>query len=362
MSRTLGLIAIGGFLLSIAFFVLAFLIAGDQLFTSSRPLAAIAPLVDGVDRKEWRWNGGDSLHVEAPMKLRYSQQGTPNVTVTGPADLLKRVKVGGGQIVAEGPRERDGRRLEAEVSGVPIRKFTVSGRQDLDLGHIDQDSLEVRIAGKGSVTGEGKVGQLNLVIAGNGDANLGSLIARDAKIAIMGNGDATLSPQQTLTVTIAGHGTVRLKSHPVSVRKTIIGSGEIIEEGGGRSESAGIDQSSPASGGAGGEFVIAGHGHQDLGRFDGGDVKLVINGSGSATAEGRVDNLTVRISGSGKARLGKLMARRVRVTVAGSGDATIAPQDEAHVTILGSGDVYLATRPRRIERRIMGSGNIIEAR
>ena len=156
MSRTLGLIAIGGFLLSIAFFVLAFLIAGDQLFTSSRPLAAIAPLVDGVDRKEWRWNGGDSLHVEAPMKLRYSQQGTPNVTVTGPADLLKRVKVGGGQIVAEGPRERDGRRLEAEVSGVPIRKFTVSGRQDLDLGHIDQDSLEVRIAGKGSVTGEGK--------------------------------------------------------------------------------------------------------------------------------------------------------------------------------------------------------------
>ena len=93
-----------------------------------------------------------------------------------------------------------------------------------------------------------------------------------------------------------------------------------------------------------------------------GALRWMLGGAGSATAEGRVDNLTVRISGSGKARLGKLMARRVRVTVAGSGDATIAPQDEAHVTILGSGDVYLATRPRRIERRIMGSGNIIEAR
>lgn len=362
MSKTLALIAATGFVLSVVFFTFAFLIAGDQIFASSKPLAAIAPLVDMGDRKEWRWNGEDTLHVEAPVKLRYSQQGQPNVTVTGPADLLRQVKVGGGQIVAEGPPVRDGRQLEATVSGVPIRKFTVAGNQDLELGHIDQDKLDVRIAGKGSVSGEGRVDQLNLVIAGKGDANLGGLVARDAKIAILGSGDAVVAPQQTLVVTVAGRGTVRLKSHPVSIRKTIIGSGEVIEDGGGRSESRGATFSSPGGGTSGGNFVITGHGSQDLGRFDGGDVNLTISGSGSATAEGRVDNLTVRISGSGKAHLGKLLARSAQVTIMGSGDATIAPQDEAHVTILGSGDVYLATRPQRIERNILGSGDIIEAR
>jgi hypothetical protein len=361
MSKTLAWIAGAGFVLSIVFFTGAFLIAGDQLFASSKPLAAIAPLVDGKDRKEWRWNGGDTLRIEAPVKLHYSARGEPGVTVTGPADLLAQVKVGGGQIVA-GNKSHDGRKLEATVSGVPIRKFTVTGNQDLELGHIDQDMLDVRIAGRGSVSGEGKVDQLNIVIAGRGDANLGGLIARDAKIAIMGNGDAIVAPQQTLVVTVAGRGTVRLKSHPVSIRKTIIGSGDVIQEDGGHAESRGAMLSSSGAGASGGNFVITGHGSQDLGRFDGGDVKLVISGSGSATAEGRVDNLSVMISGSGKAHLGKLSARTVQVTVAGSGDATVAPQDEARVTILGSGDVYLATRPQRIERNIMGSGDIIEAR
>jgi len=220
----------------------------------------------------------------------------------------------------------------------------------------------VRIAGRGSGSGGGKVDQLNGVIAGRGDANLGGLIVQDAKVAIMGNGDATLAPQQSLVVTVAGRGTVRLKSHPVRIQKTILGSGEVIEEGGGRVETAGVNLSAPGGGSSGGNFVISGRGHQDLGRFDGGDVNLVISGSGTATAEGRVDSLTIMISGSGKAQLGRLSARQVRVTVAGSGDATIAPQEDAHVTILGSGDVYLATRPQRIERSILGSGDIIEAR
>jgi hypothetical protein len=67
------------------------------------------------------------------------------------------------------------------------------------------------------------------------------------------------------------------------------------------------------------------------------------------------------LTASGDAKLGALSAGQVNVTVSGSGNATIAPRDEAHITILGSGDVYLATRPRRIERTILGSGRIIEA-
>ena len=55
-----------------------------------------------------------------------------------------------------------------------------------------------------------------------------------------------------------------------------------------------------------------------------------------------------------------LSARQVTVTVAGSGDATIAPEDEAHITILGSGNVYLVSKPRKIDQNIIGSGRVIE--
>ena len=78
-------------------------------------------------------------------------------------------------------------------------------------------------------------------------------------------------------------------------------------------------------------------------------------------ADGRVDTLTVQVMGSGHVNLGRLLARRVEVTIAGSGDVAVAPSDELKVTIMGSGDVRLMTRPAQIERRIMGSGRIIEA-
>jgi hypothetical protein len=44
----------------------------------------------------------------------------------------------------------------------------------------------------------------------------------------------------------------------------------------------------------------------------------------------------------------------------GSGDATLAPREELKATIMGSGDVRLRTRPARIQRHIMGSGQIEE--
>ena len=82
--------------------------------------------------------------------------------------------------------------------------------------------------------------------------------------------------------------------------------------------------------------------------------------SGSATAEGKVNSLTVNVMGSGRALLGKLQTRDVVVTVAGSGEAVIAPTGTARITITGSGRVRLLTKPEHIERRIVGSGRIIE--
>ena len=108
------------------------------------------------------------------------------------------------------------KRLAAVVGGVPIRKFVINGGQQLLLGHIDQDSLDIRInGGGGSVSAQGRVGNLNLVISGHGNANLAGLTARDAKVAIFGHGDATLAPRQSLYLTIVGPGIVRLQTRPL---------------------------------------------------------------------------------------------------------------------------------------------------
>jgi hypothetical protein len=90
-------------------------------------------------------------------------------------------------------------------------------------------------------------------------------------------------------------------------------------------------------------------------------VKISIAGSGSVDADGTADRVRLRIAGSGDARLGRLAARAMEVKIAGSGDADIAPKEQADIKIAGSGNVRLATNPRTLDTKILGSGRIIHA-
>ncbi len=111
MSKTLAFIALAGFLLCLVFFTLAFLIAGDQIFESEKPFAGIRPLIDMADRKEWRWNGGDTLAVEAPDGVALPVQRKARRDRDGDRPtLLAHVKVGEGRIATDkghrgGPRQ-----------------------------------------------------------------------------------------------------------------------------------------------------------------------------------------------------------------------------------------------------------------
>jgi Putative auto-transporter adhesin, head GIN domain len=385
MSRPLLIIAAAGFALCALCFTLAFLVAGDRIFRDDKPFAAVKPLIDLATRKEWKWDGGDTLAVNAPVVLHYQSDGPRRVTVTGPADLLNQVRVGGGQIGADEGRHYAGHeRLQAVVSGVPIRKFSIHSHEQLELGHIDQDDLDLRINGSGRVSANGKVKQLNLVIAGSGNADLGRLAAENAKVAVLGSGMAILAPRLSLYLTMAGSGMVRLVTHPANIEKTMIGSAELIEADGSApppvpppmprmpampamppmppvppSPGAHADSSASASSNAERNILVHGSGHTDLGHLEQGDVRLTLTGSGSTRADGQVDRLTLMVGGSGNANLGALSARQVNVTVSSSGDATIAPQDEAQITIMGSGNVYLKSKPARIEQTILGSGKVV---
>jgi hypothetical protein len=380
MSRMLAILSATGLVLCAAFLSLAFLIGGDDLFQNRRSLDRIKPLIDMATRKEWRWDGGDTLALNAPVNVRYEPKGAPGVSVTGPAELMKDVRVGDGRIASQATPRRNGRKLEAVVSGIPIRKFVVNGGENLQLGKLDQDRLDVHLNGAGSVSGEGRVGELNLVIAGPGNADLGKLsVTTDAKVSILGNGAASLAPQGNLRLIIAGNGKLSLLSQPKTISRTILGSGEVstaqrpppppmpalpdgIQQQVQKAQQQAMANAKVHADTATGAFAVRGSHDIDFGHIERDDAIISVMNSGSATAEGKVTSLTVNVMGSGKAHLGKLAARDVTITIAGSGEATIAPRESAKITIMGSGTVRLLTRPGRLERSIMGSGEIIEAR
>ena len=408
MASKLALVTASGLLLSAAFLGSAVMIGGDDIFHDARSFQQMKPLIDMASHKSWSWNGGDTLALDAPINIRYqpkasAQASTPQVALTGPAELLRHVKVGRGRITADASVTRaSGRRMEAVVSGMPIRKFVVNNQQNVDLGEVNQEELDLHLNGNGTVSGRGKVDHLKLTIAGPGDADLGGLeVMVDANISILGSGDATLSPHGRVKLFVAGSGDLRLLTKPAELRQTIIGNGEVHQLAGEAAKQAleisrtaieaarqAVDKaeireqiqqqverqmavqvppipprgswvsSDPNSG------IVFARGSRDidLGHIEQKSLKITIANSGSVTAEGKVDDLTITVLGSGDAKLGKLAARNVTVQIMGSGDVTTAPSEELKATIMGSGDVRLRTRPARTERHIMGSGEIIEPR
>lgn len=414
MSRTLVIATLAGLGICGASLGAAMLVGGDDIFHDPRTLGAVKPLIDLATHKTWHWNGGDTLALDAPINIRYQAEGAPQVSVTGPAEAVSHVHVSEGRIGADtGLSRKSGRKVEAVVSGISIRKFVVNNGEHLDLGAIKQPDLDLHINGNGSVSGSGAVDRLNLVIAGPGNAELGALSVRDdARVAILGNGTASLAPLGNLRLFIAGNGKLEMTAKPKTVSQTILGNGELnqLSEEAAKNALKAIDAGRIASdaaqnaiqatlgngkigeiaaeaarkgiesaqierhvregverglGGADGirrsgdSVAVLNHHDADLGHIEQQNLKVSVLASGSVTAEGKVDTLSVEVMGSGRANLGRLAARQVRVTIAGSGDVTVAPSDELKVTIMGSGDVHLTTHPAKIWQQIMGSGQII---
>jgi hypothetical protein len=415
MSRTLAIATTAGLLLCALFLGLAIMIGGDDIFHDARSLKEVKPLIDLATHKTWHWSGGDTLALDAPLNIRYRPSEPPGVLVTGPEEMLKHVRVSDGRIASDtNTFRRSGKRLDAVVSGVSIRKFVVNGGESLDLGQIDQPGLDLHINGNGTVSGGGKVARLNLVIAGSGKAELGGLSVGDARISLLGSGSAILSPHGDVQLFIAGSGRLGLLTRPTHLRQTILGSGEVnqlvgeaakaalksvgvsriaseaannaiqatlgngnigriageaarkgvesaqIEQQVQRGVAEGLSRSTVTIDSKTSSVAVHDHNDVDLGHIERDSLNVTIASSGSATAEGKVDRLNVNIMGSGHARLGKLAARDVSVMIMGSGSATIAPSGDLKVTIMGSGDVHLLTRPAKIHRNIMGSGRVIE--
>jgi len=394
MSKTLMISSIAGLALCALFLGLARAIGGDDVFHDARAFEQMKPLIDMASHKAWRWNGSDTLAMDAPINIRYQPKASadgsaPQVALIGPAELLQHVRVSEGRITADTSVTRaSGRKVEAVVSGAPIRKFVVNSNENLDLGDINQEGLDLHLNGSGTISGRGKVEHLDLTIAGSGEAKLGGLeVMGDTKVSILGNGDASLSPHGRVKLFVAGSGNLKMLTKPAELRQTIIGSGEALQLEGEDAKEAfkAVDASRIASEAANTAIRAA------LGDSRIGDIAANAAAAGIASAnierhvregieraeidrhvregiERGMAHATVAIdpkSGSVTVRdyknvdLGHIERESLNVTIADAGSLTAEGKvDRLNINVMGSGHANLGKlAARRVSVTVMGSGS-----
>jgi Putative auto-transporter adhesin, head GIN domain len=186
------------------------------------------PSLKQSDHWEWAWDGSDSLGVGLTgAKVHYVPTGPARITITGPHEALEQVRVGQGQIRwCQDCRGRKG--LEITVSGVALRNVALGGADiDMQLGRLDQDRLNVSLAGTGEISAGGRIDRLELSIAGSGNVRMGDARVQRADIHIAGSGDVTVTPREEANVHVAGSGNVRVRAMPPRLNQFITGSGGV---------------------------------------------------------------------------------------------------------------------------------------
>ena len=252
MIRTLVLIAVTGFFLSIVCIAAAFAIAGgpfsitdhgivhfrDMDWHSSRhhrddkgDLALGDVGADNATR-DFAWSGGDRLVVDVPADLVFTQGPVAKLTVSGPADVLDKLIVGAGAIrTASEDNLEDDYRLKIMMTAPDVRMFELNGDQKLVVEGYNQATFGLDITGSGTASVKGAAKTVKLSIAGSGRADLAELATDDATVDISGSGHAKLGPKLAAKISVSGSGDVELTVKPKSLTSDISGSGRVSQPG-----------------------------------------------------------------------------------------------------------------------------------
>lgn len=167
------------------------------------------------------------LLIALPATIRYQPGDKAEVVVRGDPALVSHVRLDGYKLSLDCDRGWHSSRLEVDVSGPAIAEWTLLGSGDLTMAEIDQPRLRLSIRGSGSVAADGAANEVEVDIAGSGEARLKSLVAQTARITIRGSGDAEVYAQKEVDVSISGSGDVELSGNPVLRSSNIKGSGRI---------------------------------------------------------------------------------------------------------------------------------------
>jgi hypothetical protein len=254
MIRVLVLIAVTGFLVSVVTLSTAIAIGGPDALADSAwswgrngawnfgdNYGNWGGHYHGWSRHEWAdngaqatrelaWNGGDSLEVDVPANVTYTQApGAGKLTITGPKDAVDALEVDGGQLRFSGHRHHWSE-LTIAMSAPGVTHFDLHGASKLDIEGYKQDKLNLDISGNADVTAKGEAKGLELTISGSSDTDLSGLKLENADVDITGSGEATLAPTASANLNISGSGDVTLLTRPAKLESNVTGSGSVHQK------------------------------------------------------------------------------------------------------------------------------------
>ena len=106
------------------------------------------------------------------------------------------------------------------------------------------------------------------------------------------------------------------------------------------------------------EFDLHGSGTIEVVDINAELLLVTIAGSGEFVAEGKADEVEVRVSGSGDIDLRELIADDASVRISGSGDVEVYAVESFSGRVTGSGDIRIHGNPKRFTEKVSGSGDI----
>jgi len=108
-----------------------------------------------------------------------------------------------------------------------LRGLYLAGSGTISAPHVNTDSLQVVVAGSGTIRVAGTAEAQAAQIAGSGDYAAKDLESTRARIDMSGSGHAEISVSESLDADISGSGSIEYFGHPV-VNEHVTGSGSIV--------------------------------------------------------------------------------------------------------------------------------------
>jgi len=106
------------------------------------------------------------------------------------------------------------------------------------------------------------------------------------------------------------------------------------------------------------QVSIHGAGDVEIEDFEGDDFTYSMSGTGSLDMDGEVDDLEIRISGTGDADTRQLKARNVKVSISGAGNAEVYASESIRGRVSGVGNLSYWGDPDDRDTRVSGQGHI----
>jgi hypothetical protein len=245
MTRTLVLIAFSGFILAVACIAGALALGGATLLhhhwgarhwtvdwdgDHNWRRGADHSTASGSATREIAWPGGDKIEFDVPADVQYTQgPGPGKLVISGPQAALDRLELAGSQLQYRDDDAFDDDRLSVVMTAPDVRRFSISGDNNLTIAGYNQDDLAVDVSGHGEVNAKGKARAVRLDISGDGDVDLSGLASQSANADISGSGRASLAPTDEANLSISGSGEIDLLTHPAKLNSDVSGSGRVVE-------------------------------------------------------------------------------------------------------------------------------------